>query len=139
MAGARLGYAFAQAGLIEELDTVRNAVNLYSVNRMTQAAGVAACAENGYFMDNCARIMASRRFTTDGLRALGFEVIESLGNFVFARCPKMPGAHLAAALRERGILVRRWDAPRIEEYLRITIGSQPEMEALLRAVRDILG
>ena len=139
MAGARLGYAFAQVGLIEELDTVRNAVNLYSVNRMTQAAGIAACAENGYFMDNCARIMASRRFTTDGLRALGFEVIESLGNFVFARCPKMPGAHLAAALRERGILVRRWDAPRIEEYLRITIGSQPEMEALLRAVRDILG
>lgn len=139
MAGARLGYAFAQAKLIEELDTVRNAVNLYSVNRMTQAAGIAACAENEYFMDNCVRIMASRRFATDGLRALGFGVIESLGNFVFARCPAMPGAQLAAALRERGILVRRWDAPRISEYLRITIGSQAEMEALLRAMREILG
>ena len=72
------------------------------------------------------------------LRALGFEVTDSLGNFVFARSGRMPGAALAAALRERGILVRRWDAPRIADWLRITVGAQAEMEALVRAVTEIL-
>lgn len=138
MAGARLGYAFGCAELIAQLETVRNAVCLYSVNRMTQAAGIAACGENDYYMENCRRIIASRDYTKDALRALGFEVTDSLGNFVFARCVRMPGAALAAALRERGILVRRWDAPRIADWLRITIGSQAEMEALVRAVTEIL-
>ena len=138
MAGARLGYAFGCAELIAALDTVRNAVCLYSVNRMTQAAGIAACGENDYYMENCRRIMASRRYALDALRALGFETTDSLGNFIFARSGRMPGAALAAALRERGILVRRWDAPRIADWLRITVGSQAEMEALVRAVTDIL-
>ena len=138
MAGARLGYAFGCAALIAQLETVRNAVCLYSVNRMTQAAGIAACGENDYYMENCRRIIASRGYTKDALRALGFEVTDSLGNFVFARCGRMPGAALAAALRERGILVRRWDAPRIADWLRITVGSQAEMEALVRAVTEIL-
>ena len=138
MAGARLGYAFGCAALIAELDTVRNAVGLYSVNRMTQAAGFAACRENGYYMENCRRIIASRSYTADALRALGFEVTASLGNFVFARCGHRPGAALAAALRERGILVRRWDAPGIADWLRITVGSQAEMEALVRAMTEIL-
>ena len=138
MAGARLGYAFGCAALIAQLETVRNAVCLYSVNRMTQAAGIAACGENDYYMENCRRIIASRDYTKDALRALGFEVTDSLGNFVFARCGRMPGAALAAALRERGIPVRRWDAPRIADWLRITIGSQAEMEALVRAVTEIL-
>ena len=138
MAGARLGYAFGCAELIAQLDAVRNAVCLYSVNRMTQAAGIAACGENGYYMDNCCRIIASRRYTTDALRTLGFEVTDSLGNFVFARSGRMPGAALADALREQGILVRRWDAPRIADWLRITVGSQAEMEALIRAVTEIL-
>ena len=138
MAGARLGYAFGCAALIAQLETVRNAVCLYSVNRMTQAAGIAACGENDYYMENCRRIMASRGYTVDALRALGFEVTDSLGNFVFARCGRMPGAAMAAALRERGILVRRWDAPRIADWLRITVGSQAEMETLVRAVTEIL-
>ena len=89
-------------------------------------------------MDNCRRIIASRRYTTDALRALGFEVTDSLGNFVFARSGRMPGAALAAALRERNILVRRWDAPRIADWLRITIGSRTEMEPLVRALMEIL-
>lgn len=138
MAGARLGYAFGCAALIAQLETVRNAVCLYSVNRMTQAAGIAACGENDYYMENCRRIIASRDYTKDALRALGFEVTDSLGNFVFVRYGRVPGAALAAALRERGILVRRWDAPRIADWLRITVGSQAEMEALVRAVTEIL-
>ena len=139
LAGARLGYAFGCKELIAQLEIIRNAVNLYSVNLMTQAAGVAACRENGYYMENCQKIIQNRQMTIDGLRALGFTVLDSQGNFVFARCGRMPGRELAQKLRERGILVRRWDAPRIADYLRISIGTKEEMQALLAAVNDILG
>ncbi|MBP3657382.1 MAG: histidinol-phosphate transaminase [Clostridia bacterium] len=138
MAGARIGYCFGCADLIAQLEVIRNALNLYSVSRMAQAAGEAAVAENDYYMDNCRRIMDTRRMTTDALREMGFEVLESLGNFIFARCPQMAGAQLAAALRQRGILVRRWDAPRISEYLRITIGTREQMETMLEAISAIL-
>ena len=138
MAGARIGYCFGSPSLIAQLETVRNAVNLYSVSRMAQAAGAAAVREDAYYMENCRRIMASRRMTTDALREMGFEVLESLGNFIFARLPGMKGRAIAQALRERNILVRRWDAPRIEDYLRITIGTREEMLALIDALKDII-
>ena len=139
LAGARLGYGFAQAGLIAELETIRNAVNLYSVNRMTQAAGIAAIAENDYYMANCKRIIEARDYTTRMLREQGFDVLDSLGNFVFARPKAMSAGTLAAQLRERGILVRHWNRERISDYLRITIGTMQEMQALEAAIEMIFG
>lgn len=138
MAGARIGYCFGCASLIAQLETIRNAVNLYSVSRMAQAAGTAAVAENDYYMARCREIMDSRAMATGALRGMGFEVLESLGNFFFARYPGKSGKAIAAALRERGILVRRWDAPRIEDYLRITVGTREQMLALINAMEGIV-
>ncbi|MGN0997812.1 MAG: pyridoxal phosphate-dependent aminotransferase [Candidatus Ventricola sp.] len=137
LAGARLGFGIGCPALIAELETVRNAVNLYSVSRMAQAAGVASCREDAYYRDNCARIVRARAYTTQALRARGFTVADSLGNFVFARCAFMDAGALQEKLAARGILVRHWDAPRIGDYLRITIGTQAQMEALMAAIDDI--
>lgn len=137
LAGARLGYVLGCPARIAELQRLRNAVNLYSVNRMTQAAGVAACREDAYYRANCRLIMQAREETTRGLRALGFEVLPSLGNFVFARSSDMDAGLLQRALRARGILVRHWNAPRIAQWLRITIGTQAQMQALLAAIAEI--
>ena len=139
MAGARLGYGFACEGLIAELEIMRNAINLYSVNRMTQAAGIAAVQENDYYMKNCQRVIEAREYTTRMLREQGFEVLDSLGNFVFAKPKAMNAGTLAAQLRERGILVRHWEKDRIRDYLRITIGSMQEMQALECAIEMIFG
>ena len=137
LAGARIGFAVGCPALIAELASVRNAVNLYSVSRMAQAAGVAACEENDYYVDNCRRIVASRAYTTRALRERGFTVLSSLTNFVFAKCGFMDAAAMQDALRARGFLVRRWSAPRIVDWLRITIGTQAQMEALIAAMDDI--
>ena len=137
LAGARLGFAVGCPALIAELETVRNAVNLYSVSRMAQAAGTAACRENGYYEANCQKIMRTRAYTAQALRERGFDLQDSLTNFVFARCLWMPAGALQAQLQARGFLVRHWDAPRIADYCRITIGTQAQMEALIAAIDDI--
>ena len=137
LAGARLGFAIGCPALIAELETVRNAVNLYSVSRMSQAAGVAACREEAYYRGNCARIIRTRAYTAEALRARGFDVADSLGNFVFARCTFMDAGALQGKLAGRGILVRHWNAPRIGDYLRITIGTQAQMEVLMAAIDEI--
>ena len=139
MAGARLGYGFACESLIAEIETIRNAINLYSVNRMTQAAGIAAVKENDYYMKNCQRIIEAREYTTRMLREQGFEVLDSKANFVFAKPKAMSAKALAIQLRERGILVRHWEKDRIRDYLRITIGSMQEMQALECAIEMIFG
>lgn len=138
MAGGRLGYALGASTLIAQLSVIRNAVNLYSVGRMTQAAGVAVCREDGYYRENCRRIIAAREYTAQALTARGFEVLPSLGNFVFARCRRMDAATLLAALAARGILVRHFDAPRTREYLRITIGTIEDMHRLVLTLDHIL-
>ena len=139
MAGARLGYGFASESLIAELETIRNAINLYSVNRMTQAAGVAAVKDDAYYMANCKKIIKAREYTTKMLREQGFEVLDSLANFVFAKPSAMNAKTLHAQLRERGILVRHWDKDRIRDYLRISIGTMQEMQALECAIEMIFG
>ena len=139
MAGARLGFAFAAAPLIEDLNRLKYATNPYNVNRMTQAAGVAAIREDAYYMDNCRKIMRTREDTSERLRSLGFEVLPSRANFIFARTPRLPGGEMYAALRARGVLVRHFEAPRISDYIRITIGTPEDMRRLTAAVEDILG
>ena len=138
MAGARLGFAIGDAALIRDLETVRFASNPYNVNRMTQAAGIAAFEENDYYMQNCRRIMETREFTARMLREMGFEVLPSLTNFLLARTDAVRGRELYRSLRNRGILVRWFDQPRIADYIRVSIGSREEMELFLQGVRDIL-
>ncbi len=138
MAGARLGFGVASPALIRDLDTVKYSQNPYNVNAMSAAMGIGALADADTFRENCQRIRESRAYTEAALSALGFAVLPSLTNFVFARHPKIAGADLYAALRERGILVRHFTAPRIADYNRITVGSREDMEALVAAARAIL-
>ena len=124
--------------MIEELGRIRNAMDLYGVNRLAQAAGIAACRNWTYYEKNAERIMASRAYTTEKLRELGFTVLESKGNFVFARPGNCEAETLRKQLMERGLLVRHFAGERTEQYLRITIGTQQEMEHLVAALKDIL-
>ena len=102
------------------------------------AAGVGALEADGYFRVNCQKIMETRQWTTKKLEELGFEVIPSLTNFVFAKHPDIPGKDLYLALREKGILVRHFDKPKLSDYNRITIGSKEQMKAFIKAVTEIL-
>ena len=138
MAGARLGFAVGCESLIRDLQTIKYSTNPYNVNSMTQAAGYAALTDNGYYMDNCKKIIENREYTERELTTLGFEVIPSKANFVFAKSDRIPGGELYKKLRERGVLVRHFDKDRIKEYNRITIGSREQMEIFIGAVKDIL-
>ncbi len=139
LAGARLGFAMASPGLIEDLNRIKYSTNPYNVNRMTMAAGVAAIRQNDYCMANCARIIDTRQSTAKRLEALGFQVLPSSANFVFARHPGIGGGELYRQLKRRGVLVRHFDAPtRIRDYNRITIGTPEQMDALIEATEAIL-
>ena len=138
MAGARLGFAIGQPALIRDLDTLKYSTNPYNVNRMTSAAGIAALREDAYYAENAARIAETRSRTVSALRGLGFEVTDSLSNFLFARSDRIDGGTLYRALKERGILVRHFEKPRISDYVRITIGTGEQMEALIRETAEIL-
>jgi len=139
LAGARLGFCVGSAALIADLNRVKFSMNPYNVNSLSEAAGVAAVQDEGYFRENLAKIRASRSYTTEALRALGFTVLPSQSNFVFSKTPRMAGGALYTALRERSILVRHFNGPRTADWLRITIGTQPQMETLIEAVAGILG
>lgn len=138
MAGARLGFAIADSEIIADLETIKYSTNPYNVNRLTQIAGIAAIADNDYYMDNCKKIIASREYTTTELRKLGFDVIDSKANFIFAKSDKINGLSLYQKLKQRGILVRHFTADRISNYNRITIGTQKEMETFVKTVKAIL-
>ena len=138
MAGARLGFGAGNAKLIQDLNTIKYSTNPYNVNRMTMAAGVGALEAEGYFRVNCQKIMENRDWTTKKLTELGLEVIPSMTNFVFAKHPEIPGKDLYLALREKGILVRHFDKPRLRDYNRITIGSREQMKAFIKAMTEIL-
>ncbi len=138
MAGARLGFVFGQESLIRDLNTIRYSTNPYNVNRMTEAAGIATLSVNDYYMENCQRIIENREWTTEQLLNLNFEVIPSKANFLFARSRNIDGEQLYLRLKERGILVRHFTKKRIEDYIRITIGTEEEMKIFIRTVKEIL-
>ncbi len=138
LAGARLGFGIGRKELIADLHTVRYSTNPYNVNRMTAAAGYAALCDNDYYMANCRTIMENRAYTTAALKALGFEVLPSLTNFVFAKSDRIGGEALYAELKRRGILVRHFTKAGISEYNRITIGTKEQMEAFIFTVKSIL-
>ena len=138
MAGARLGFGFACPALIADLETLRYSTNPYNINRLTMAAGLGQLADEEETRRNCQAIMDNRTYTTAELEKLGFSVLPSAANFVFATTDKIGGKELYLRLKDKGILVRHFDKPRLKEYNRITIGSREQMEALLTAVKEIL-
>ena len=139
MAGARLGYAIGCESLITDLNTIRYSTNPYNINSMTQAMGLGLLSDEETTRKNCREIMAVRDYTTEELEKLGFTVIPSCANFVFAATDKMDGGELYQALKAKGVLVRHFDKERIRNYNRITIGTKAQMDVLLEKLREILG
>ncbi|MFP5439847.1 MAG: histidinol-phosphate transaminase [Gammaproteobacteria bacterium] len=139
LAGLRVGFAIGQPELVEALVRVKDSFNSYPLDRMAIAGGAAAMADREYFEETRQAVIASRETLVAELAALGFEVLPSAANFVFARHRQRDGAELAQALRERAVLVRHFRKPeRIAPFLRITIGLPEENAALVAALRDIL-
>lgn len=138
MAGARLGFGVGCPSLIADLNTIKYSTNPYNVNSMTAAAGIGTMADDEYTLKNCKTVMENRRYVSEELKALGFEMTDSMTNFIFAKHPSVSGDAVYKGLRERGILVRHFSTPRICEYNRITVGSMDEMRALVAAVKEIL-
>ena len=138
LAGARLGFAMGSAALIDDLNRVRFSFHPYNVNSLTQAAGAAALEQPEYF-ESCRRtIMETRTWTVEQLKALGFRVLDSKANFVFASAPGMSGGEYQKKLREKNILIRHFNIPRIQDFVRITIGTKEQMAALIQATKEIL-
>ena len=138
LAGARLGLAMGNAKLIADLNRVKFSLNPYNINRLTLKAGQAALEDTAYFEKTRAAIMDTRAWTMQQLTDRGFTVLDSRANFVFASTERTNGGVLYKKLKENGILVRHFDAPRIENWLRITIGTPEQMQALMDAVDKIL-
>ena len=138
LAGGRLGMGIACESLIRDLNTIRYSTNPYNINRMTMAAGVGALEDEDYFRRNVRTIMENRAWTKEKLEELGFFVLPSSTNFVFAKTDRISGGDLYQKLKDRGILVRHFTAPRLKEYNRITIGSMEQMQALVETVTAIL-
>ena len=138
LAGARLGLAMGNAKLIADLNRVKFSLNPYNINRLTLKAGKAALEDTDYFDKTRAAIVETRGWTKQQLEARGFAVLDSRSNFLFASTDKKSGGELYLKLKEKGVLVRHFDAPRISNWLRITIGTPDDMTALLRALDEIL-
>lgn len=138
MAGARLGFAIADKEIIADLEKIKYSTNPYNINRLTQVAGLAAVEENDYYVENCKKIMGNRDFTANGLKELGFTILPSKANFIFAKTDKLSGKEIYEQLKEKGVLVRHFEKKRIKDYNRITIGSHEEMEIFLGKVKEIL-
>lgn len=138
LAGLRLGFAIGHPELIAGLNRVKNSFNSYPIDRLASAGALAAIEDEDYFRDTLQRIIHTREWTSSELAKLDFEVLPSKANFVFARHSKQRGADLQRKLKENGILVRHFAEPRIEDYIRITIGTDDEMRTMLEKLKVIL-
>ncbi len=138
LAGLRVGYALGHPDLITGLDRVKNSFNSYPIDRVAEQMAVAALDDEVYFRTCRDRIVATRTQTTSRLEALGFEVLPSSANFVFVHHPRVEASQLFERLRERDILVRYFEQPRIDRYLRITIGTDDEMLKLVLALDELV-
>jgi histidinol-phosphate aminotransferase len=138
LAGLRVGFALGHPDLIAGLERVKNSFNCYPLGQVQQAGAVAALDDVAHMEQTSNAIVASRAWLTAQMQALGFEVLPSAANFIFARHPQRDGAQLAAALRERAILVRHFKTARIDQFLRITIGTDEECGKLVDALKAIL-
>ena len=137
-AGLRVGYAMGPAALIRYLSDVKYSFNSYTMNRFVIEAGAAIVRDEETFREQTEKIVRTRERVTKELRGLGFQIPESASNFVFASHPAVTAAHLFTWLKERKIYVRWWDKPRIRNHLRITIGTDREMDLLIDALKEYL-
>ncbi len=137
MAGARLGVAIGSPLLISDLNTVKYSTNPYNINRMTMAAGIGVLSDEEYTKANCKKIIENREYAMSRMKEMGFEMTESSANFIFAKHKNIGGEELYKTLRQSGILVRHFSAPRLCEYNRITVGSAKEMRILCDTLEKI--
>lgn len=139
LAGARLGFAIASPSLIADMNRIKYSFNPYNVSRLTLIAGKAAIGDDAYFGSCVAAIIENRTYLTDELKKRGFYVLPSGANFVFAKTEKTSGEALYKKLKERGVLVRWFDKERIENFVRITVGTKEQIDVLLGKIDEILG
>lgn len=138
LAGMRVGYAIAQSALIEALERLKDSFNSYPLDRLAQVAAIASIEDDDWFTTHRDRLVANREWLSQQLEALGFSILPSQANFIFARKADWEGKALAAQLRERAILVRHFNQPRIADFLRISIGTEEQCQRLVSALREIL-
>lgn len=138
LAGLRVGFAVGHPDLIEALERIKNSFNSYPLDRIAIAGAAAAFDDREYFERTCQQVIASRESVIESMQALGFEVLPSAANFIFTRHPQRDASELAQQLREQGIITRHFKAPRIDQFLRITIGAPEQNQALLDALSGIL-
>ncbi len=139
LAGARLGFAIGPRELIADLNKLKYSTNPYNINRVSQIAGVAAIAADDYFMENCRMIAATREYVRAELEKRGFYATDSSANFLLAKTGRIGGRELYEKLKQRGVLIRHFSDRLISDYIRITIGTREQMDALLAAIEEILG
>jgi len=137
LAGLRLGYALGHVELIEGLNRVKNSFNSYPVDRLGSAAAIASLGDDDYFQQCKDKIIESRNWLTEALTDLGFEVLPSKSNFIFTRHSSYPASQLYAELKKAGILVRHFETSRIENFIRISIGTDDECSALIEALKGL--
>ncbi|MDE7212511.1 MAG: histidinol-phosphate transaminase [Lachnospiraceae bacterium] len=138
MAGMRIGYAMGHPGLIQAMNDVKYSIKSYTMNYPSLVLGAAAVEDEAYFKECCEKIIKTREWAREVLGRMGFSCLESSANFLFAAHGSVPAKKIFTALRERGIFVRYFDKPRIENYLRITVGTREQMEQLFYALSEIL-
>lgn len=138
LAGMRIGAAFGNAKLIAYLNDVKYSFNSYTMNRTAIAAGRAAVLDTDYFRETVEKVINTREWTKERLRELGFEFGDSMANFIFARHKSVPAEELFAELRKAGIIVRYFKKPRIDQYLRISIGTDEQMQRLIGFLKEYL-
>ena len=137
LAGLRVGFGIGSKEIIDDLNKLKYSFNPYNINTLSIKAAAAAIADNEYYNANIAKIIKNREYTLTELKKLGFNCTDSKANFIFASSDKFPAATLAAELRKKGILVRYFNKAKIDNYLRITVGSAEEMQALIGAIKEI--
>jgi histidinol-phosphate aminotransferase len=138
LAGLRVGFAIGQRPLIEALERVKGSFNSYPLDYLAIAGAIAAIKDDAWFQETRERIIANRESLVHALSELGFEVLPSVANFVFARHRSRGGAYLAAQLRELGVLVRHFQKPRIEDFLRITVGTEDQCSRLIALASSLI-
>ena len=138
LAGLRVGFGIGSKELIADLNKLKFSFNPYNINTLSVKAAAAAIADNEYYDDKISQIVEIREKVTAQLRDLGFTCTNSKSNFIFASSDKMPACEIAAKLREKGILIRYFNKPKIDNYLRITVGSAEDMQTLVNTLKEIL-
>ena len=138
MAGARIGFGIGSKAIINDLNTIKYSTNPYNVNRISQVAGACAIDSDSYYMDNCKKIIENREYTKKELEKMGFFVLDSRANFLFAKSDKISGEELYLKLKENGVLVRHFKAEKIKDFNRITIGTKAQMDIFLGKTKEIL-